>query len=89
MVAGGDSLVEAGQSDELKSAVYVAIRDTMFTGLARRGASTHVYGAVDIVVDRLRAGGISDLVIRKCLCGDGFAEPEQPDTIAPFRDKDL
>ena len=66
-----DALIEAGQSDELIEAVGRALLYYIRTaGLMHSSSATLVVAAE--VVTRLRAGGISDLVIGKCLCGDGF-----------------
>lgn len=67
-----DALIEAGQSDALVEAIFTQMRE-----LASPTNSMHystLRFTIAQVVDRLRAGDISDLVIRKCLCGDGFAE---------------
>lgn len=71
-----DALIEAGQSDALIEAVvealFVSCRFEWRTGHATLQECQILRYAAAEVVTRLRAGGISDLVIGKCLCGDGF-----------------
>lgn len=63
---GGDALIEAGQHDALIEAVRLELSRNWMT---EKTLPVFLFAAT-LIVDRLRAGGISDLVIEKCICDE-------------------